>query len=538
LRVRDATLDPPGRWRAGLIGGAWMGAAPLVALLAVGLGVALGWRGVDVAASVHRVIQFRHFGFTLWDSSWYGGQWTLDYSVIFAPVAATVGLHLLALLAAAVSALAFERLLTRQFGPAARPASIVFAVSTVVESAIGQLPFLSGEALALCALWAATRRSWPLAWALAAAATLLSPLAGAFAALGAVAGVIASRRSQTRRWCLAALGIPVAVGLPLLVTTVLFPGEGRMPFSFADCSWDLVIAGGILVITPRRERVLRTGILLYALALVGSFVVPSPLGNNIGRIENYVALPLAIVLLWPRSRLLLVGLAVPLVISGWAPAWGAVTSLPSQPSSSKAFYTPLDRWLERADPDGTRGRVEVVPTEAHWESVWVADVEPLARGWERQTDVTANPIFYQRGALTPASYRAWLLGNGVAFVALPAAPLDYAAKAEGRLVARGVPGLRPVWHNRDWRVWAVTGSTGLISGPGRVVTMGVQRVVVDADRAGPITVRVAWDDNWAVTDGNACATAAGRWTRLDVTRPGTVVMAVTVGSSKGRCPSP
>jgi hypothetical protein len=513
-----------------------VGIAPLVALLAVGAGLALGWRGVDAAASVHRVLQYRRYGFTLWDNSWYGGQWTLDYSVVFAPVAAFVGLHLLGLLAAAASALAFERIVTRHFGSAARAAVIVFALGTVVETAIGQLPFLSGEAVALSAVWAATRRRWPLAWALTATATLLSPLAGAFVALGAVAWWTASRSGPGRRRSPAILGLAVAAGLPLVTVTVLFPGEGRMPFPFIDGVWELAIAATIYVLAPRDQRVLRRGTALYAVALVGSMAVPSPLGGNIGRLEDSLALPLAVLLLWPRRRrVLLAVVAVPLVASGWGPAWGAMTSLPSQPSARRAFYAPLDAWLVHADPGGTRGRVEVVPTEQHWESVWVADVEPLARGWERQSDVTANPIFYRSGALTARSYLAWLLGNGVAYVALPAAPLDFAGAPEGRLLARGVPGLRPVWHDRDWRVWAVEGSSGLVSGPGHVVTLADQHVVVQAYRPGPLTVRVAWDDNWSVTRGDACAGASGRWTRLEVARPGPITLSVTLDSSRGRC---
>ena len=544
---RGAGFSDPGREAAR--GGALL--APAIALVVVALGLALGWRGVDMAAAAHRVAEFHQDGFVLWDASWYGGQWTLDYSVVFAPVAATLGLHLLALVAAAVSALAFERLVTRQWGRRALFAAVVFAVGTVVETSIGQLPFLSGEALALTALWAATRRRWPVAWALAAGTTLLSPLAGAFLALGALAWVLASVRARAdraagarlmpppeqrgRRWGLAVLGIPAAVALPVVATAVLFPGQGNMPFSLIDCSWDLAIALTLFCLTPRHQRVVRTGILLYALTLVGSYLVPSPIGGNVGRLGDCLALPVAALLLWPRRRWVLAAVAVPLVVSGWGPAWGAMTSLPSQPAAQRPFYTPLDTWLKDHDPDGTLGRVEVVPTQQHWESVWVAGAEPLARGWERQTDVTQNPIFYRAGALTPPSYRSWLLDNGVAFVALPAAPLDYAGRAEGRLIAAGIPGLAPVWSNRDWRVWAVTGSTGVVSGAGSVVSIGAQRVVIRAAQAGALTVRVVWDGNWAVTAGDACATSAGHWTRVEVTRPGTIVLSVTLDSALGRC---
>ena len=37
--------------------------------------------------------------------------------------------------------------------------------------------------------------------------------------------------------------------------------------------------------------------------------------------------------------------------------------------------------------DGTPVRVEVVPTEQHWESVYVARSDLLARGWDRQLDI-------------------------------------------------------------------------------------------------------------------------------------------------------
>jgi hypothetical protein len=543
--VTDWTLRrPPGALRPSPgrpppprpdVGRVWVGVAPLVALFAVGVGLALGWRGVDMAAAVHRVSQFRQAGYSVWDASWYGGQWTLDYSVVFAPVASTLGLRLLSLLAAGGAALGFERVVTRHFGPPARFAAVVFALSTVVETSIGQLPFLSGEALALVALWAATRRRWPAAWAAAIATSLLSPLAGAFLALGAVSWLLASHRSRDRRWSLAVLAVPVAVGLPVVTTAVLFPGQGVMPFSAVDCLWDLIIAAAIFVFTPSRQRALRVGTVLYGAALVASYAVASPVGNNIGRLEDCLALPLAVLLLWPYRRVLLAVAAVPLVLSQWGPALGAMTSLASQPQSQRGFYVPLDRWLTRSDPGGTLGRVEVVPTQAHWESVWVAAVEPLARGWERQTDVAANPIFYRAGALTPASYRAWLLDNGVAFVALPDAPLDFAAQAEGRLITRGVPGLRPVWHDRNWQVWAVAGSTGLVAGPAHVVSVGPQRIVIAAPQTGPLTLRVAWHGNWTVRQGDACAEGDGRWTRLDVARPGTIVVSTTLRSTAGQC---
>ena len=68
----------------------------------------------------------------------------------------------------------------------------------------------------------------------------------------------------------------------------------------------------------------------------------------------------------------------------------------------------------------------------------------LPRGWERQLDVAYNALFYNPGRLPPAAYRTWLLSNGVSFVALANAPLDYAATTEAALLRSGaVSGLQP-----------------------------------------------------------------------------------------------
>ena len=115
---------------------------------------------------------------------------------------------------------------------------------------------------------------------------------------------------------------------------------------------------------------------------------------------------------------------------------------------------------------------------------------PLARGWERQLDTANNPLFYGDEPLTPATYDSWLLDNGVRFVALPDAALDYAGKAEGQLVAAGVPGLTPVWHDAHWRVFSVAGATGIVSGPARPVLIDGGNVKLDMTGPGDALVRV------------------------------------------------
>lgn len=505
MSLAYAAPVPVGAWRRHR----WSLVAPLLASFLVALGLRLGWRGVDLPAQLYRVALVRSHGVTLWDSQWYGGHWTFNYSVIFPAVAAVTGIGLLALLSAAAAALAFDRLAVAHFATPARLASVVFAASTIVELAIGQLPFLFGEALALWCLVAAARRWWLPAVILGAASSLSSPLAGAFLALAVTAWLL--NLAAPRRVLIPVLA---SVVLPVAATAVLFGGPGAMPYPVADFGWELAVAAGLWVLTPRSEKTLRTGIGLYALTLTASFAVPSALGGNVGRLEDLLALPLAAALLWPRRRLLLAAAAVPLVLSQWGPAWGAMTTNPAQPSTNRAYYAPLVTWLARSAAAG--GRVEVVPTKYHWEATYVAPTVALARGWERQLDTGDDQIFYTPGALDPSTYLAWLRDNGVEYVALADAPLDYAARSEASLVRAGVPGLRPVWHDGHWQVFQVSASS-IIDGPAELVSLDGGQVVLHVTGPGTVLVRVHYSPGWRLTTGVGCVgRAPGNWTTVEV----------------------
>ena len=166
--------------------------APLLAAGLAALAILTGAQGADLAAATYRVEMFARSGLTLWDSGWYGGHWTFDYSVLFAPIGWLTGIPLMEIACVAIATWAFDRLAVGRFGSAGRAGAIVFAVGTVAQVAIGQEPYLLGETLALVALLAAHNRLWPLAVALGAASSLASPLAGAFLALAAVAWLVGS----------------------------------------------------------------------------------------------------------------------------------------------------------------------------------------------------------------------------------------------------------------------------------------------------------------------------------------------------------
>jgi hypothetical protein len=424
------------------------------------------------------------------------------------------------------------------FGPAGRLGAIVFAAGTLVQVAVGRVPFLLGVALALLALLGALRSrskgvGWlPLSLLLALAASLASPLAGAFLALAALAWLLGDLPERNLR----AGALFVAASLPVVALELLFPEPGRMPFATANLVGMLIALAAIGLLLAPTLRALRIAVALYAVVLVGSYIVPSALGGNITRLGSTVGLGLVLCLPLARSGvtsahrlrapLLLAVAVVPLALAQWSPAASPLLGS-SDPASSAAYYRPLLAFLE--PHDRPLGRIEVVPTADHWEADYVAIALPLARGWERQLDTVEDPIFYDHGALTAGSYRAWLERNGVRFVALADAPLDYAGVREGRLVSAGVPGLKLVWRNADWRVYQLLGAKGIVDGPGRLVSERGSTVVLSATRPGRLLLRIHYAGAWHVRSGHALlGRSADGWIELDVRRAGPVVLRLSL----------
>jgi hypothetical protein len=500
-------------------------AAPLLAAALALVAILTGAQGVDLAAATYRVELFARSGLTLWDSGWYGGHWTFDYSVLFAPIGWLAGIPLMEIACVAVAAWAFDRLAVARFGRAGRAGAIVFAVGTVVQVSIGQEPYLLGETLALVALLAARNGLWPIAVAFAVATSLASPLAGAFLVMAGLAWLIGTWPKRR----LAAGTLTVAAAIPVLALELLFQGLGTMPFPFLNFIGMFIGLAAIAVVVARRDRTLAIGVALYALALLGAYAVPSAVGNNVTRLGVSVGVAMVVMLAWQqrrRVRLLLIAAAIPLALAQWIPARNALLG-EGNPSMQASYFQPLLSFLGRAGRP--LGRVEVVPTALHWEAAYVAPYYPLARGWERQVDTGSNPIFYVPGDLTASSYRAWLFANGVRFVALPSVPLDYAALAEGKLVRAGVPGLRLLWRSAHWQVYSVVGAPGIVSGPARLLSSNGAELRLLVARPGAIVVRERYVDAWGVASGAAVlGPARGGWLRLRATRPGRVVLRINL----------
>jgi len=204
--------------------------------------------------------------------------------------------------------------------------------------------------------------------------------------------------------------------------------------------------------------------------------------------------------------------------------WASATTGRTASSAQPGYYAPVLSYLRHHRTPV--GRVEVVPTALHWETVFVAPTVPLARGWERQLDLTDNPIFYRQGPLSASAYLAWLRDNGVRYVALSDAALDYSGRAESRLLARPRPGLPLVWHDAHWRLFQVQGSSGIVAGPAQLVRITRDEVDLRALRGGSIAVHVRPANRWVVSSGRACLRSSNGATVVQARAPGTIVLRI------------
>ena len=496
-----------GYWTGALYAG---GVAGVLALIAV----AAGWRGSDLPAQVFRVELLRRDGFVLWDSQWFAGHSTLNYSVLSPVLGALTGPVALGALCGVVSAMLFDRLLRDEFGSVAWVGSIWFAVATVTNLIVGRITFGLGVTFALGALLALRHHFRTIAIICALCCGLASPVAGLFLAIACAAWGWSSRTVRAPAFIAGAAAI-----VPVLVIAMLFPSPGSQPYELWALICDLTICAAAFVFVPARYRVLRTGAVVYGLVLIATFVVESPLGGNVSRLNQYVAGPVLACALWEYRRRLVILLAIPFIFWQWFPASDTILFARSDPSTHRAYYQPLLNFL--TDHPTGFGRVEIPATYRHWEAAFVAPDVALARGWERQLDYAYSASFYNH-TLTAASYRQWLESNGVRYVALPDTQLDDSSLIERQIILRGPSYLRYVWGNQHWRVWEFTGYHGLVDGPARLVSLKSDSFELAVTGTAPVTVHVHYSPRWAVEGGGCTVPTPGGWTQIDQLRPGMV----------------
>ena len=288
-------------------------ASAAAAAVLAGVLIWLGPPGVDFAAHAYQRTFLLQHGFAIWNNFWYAGRYSfVTYSFIYYPLAALLGIKLLAVVSIGVAALAFALVVWREWGPAARFSSRTFAVlwPGVVLSAA--FPFALGTMFALLALVALQTSRRRLFAALLFLTLLASPLALLLLVL-VLAGCALDR--PPRRATVAV--IAAAVGLELVLRR-LFPEQGQFPFSVADlipgalfCSLGIALTARV----PAARRLFGLFAMLLAATIV-AFLVPSDLGANVERLR-FMAIPLALLAVTVTRRRVVLATALVAVAGFW-----------------------------------------------------------------------------------------------------------------------------------------------------------------------------------------------------------------------------
>ena len=260
-------------------------AATLTALI-----VWLGPPGVDLAAHAYQRTFLLEHGFALWNNFWYGGRYSfVTYSFLYYPLAAVIGIKVLAVATISAAALAFTLVVWQEWGKAARFSSRTFAVLWTGVALSAAFPFALGAALALLAMSALQQGRTRIFTGLVFLTLLASPLAFLLLAL------ILAGSSLERRPRRATVVVVAGAGAVELLLRRIFPSEGQFPFSVADFVPGVAFAVlGILVTAriPRARRLLGLFAVFLAAILV-AFAVPSDLGSNVERLK-FAAIPIAL----------------------------------------------------------------------------------------------------------------------------------------------------------------------------------------------------------------------------------------------------
>ena len=530
--------------RSGWIGAAAIGAASAVVLVVANVPTA------DAPAHLYRTLLVRD-GISLWDNLWYAGHYPLaSYSLLYYLPAALVGNLPLVFAATTIAAALFASIVHREWPSVGPWPARFFAVLAAGPLFTGTYSY----ALGLAALLGSVRalqagRTW--AAAACAALTLgFSPLA--FVLLCLVLGAVLVTRRAGRRTLLMGAALVVLVGLELAALT-LFPYDGVYPFSGPALLAALGVGalGVALSLRSRRGAPLAAFFVLWIAASAGAYLVSSPLGANLVRVQLLIfpLMLLAALLAELRPRLLVVGALVAAFAYNAVP-YGLMASQRVQSTyRDRAAWAPALAFLHRFEtPDF---RIEVVPTAEHWEAYYLpAAGYPLARGWYRQLDLAQNPILY-RSRIAPPAYRGWLRRLGIRYVLLPRRELDsLGASGEARLLSSGRSGLVPAFRGRLWTIYRLPDATPILSGPGAatLTRFGHARIEGRTSRPGRYRLRVRYMRYWQVAAGSVCLAPAadgstvlvtrrpGRFALRSDERPGEVLENV-VSPTHARCPT-
>ncbi|MDT0533103.1 hypothetical protein RM555_29340 [Micromonospora sp. DSM 115977] len=508
----------------------------LVAAVLAGAFLLAPSMGTDLAAQAARAGFAARHGLAPVDFSWYGGVNQFGYSLYTQTLGAAVGTRVVGAIAAVVSAVALAWLLIRARARRPLVGGVLGAVVLVGNLASGRITFAVGLMLGLLALCAVASRRGPrrgrlvLAAALGALATWGSPVAGLFTGLagGALLVTDAWRARSLRGLRAEGLVLCLAPLAAIGPMALLFGNGGRQPFTAESMRINVALAVAVLAFVP--VRVLRVGAALSALLLVAAYYLPTPIGSNALRLPMLFALPVVAAFATLGSRWLAALLAA---LLWWqSPVMTSDLARMGSAPVHAAFHEPLLDELRRRAPVG---RVEVVPLRDHWESAYVAEAVPLARGWERQVDVDRNPLFYGSGP-DAAEYGDWLRRNAVSFVAVaPEDVPDRYARSEAALVLAGQPYLREVARPGRWRLYEVVDPAPLVSPPARLVESTAAGVRFTVDAPADVLVRVRWSRWLSLPGADGCLRPGpDDWTTVRARAAGTFRITSSL-SPAGQC---
>ncbi|MCM3264629.1 MULTISPECIES: MFS transporter [Streptomyces] len=460
--------------------------------------------------------------------AWYGGMHPVSYSMVSPYLMSLLGVRTTMMIAGTVSAGLLTLVLVRS-RRVRNPlwAALVGVFGLLCNAASGRVTFGLGTMFGLGAVAAVF--CWPYRWRhkrwakalvaapLAALATMSSPVAGLFVGLVAVALFLQKRRPGA--W---ALGLaPTAV---VAASALLFPFSGTQPMAFGSAVLPLLYAVLGAVLVPKRWKTVRITSWVYALFVVGVWLISSQIGSNITRLAMLfagVVLAAALPFTVPRTRkwyatvLALVGFVV------WIGIKSVDDVVHTAPAASwSRELAPLVHQLQKAGAQ--KGRVEVVPASSHREASALAPYVNLARGWNRQADIERNPLFYD-DTLNAENYHEWLRRWAVHYVVLPKGEPDGdGGHRERDLVLGGLPYLKQIWGDANWRLYAVTDPTPLAE-PDAVVQRAEQgELTLEVRKPGRILIRVPYSPWLSLVDDNGKKLKAPQETEASKHRaPGT-----------------
>lgn len=556
--MQTAATSSIGRTRAALAPGITVLAPGITVLAVVVVAATIGLRGADYPAQLLRAVLWDQTAASVWNFHWYAGHPTPSYSVLTPALSTLVGPFGVAAIGAVAATWCFSSL-TRALVPSSTTALAghAFAVAVAVNVIVGRAAFSLGLALALGTLLAWHRRRFTAALLLAVLVPLASPVAAVFLAVAAASvAIVAVRRrppGEARARCSTLLRqgsvLTVATLVPVAVTTSVLRDAGRFPFRGAPFVVSLVVLAALVVVA--RAPQVRTGAALSALVSVAVFVVPNPLGGNVLRLSQMIAVPLAIAVL-PESRRLgrsafaaLAAVAVFGALWSVQPAVEATRVWAGDASIRPDYHRPLIEQVRARNADGSPiGRLEIPFSENHWESLFVAAEVPYARGWERQVDLVRNAVLYEPD-LTLDEYHRWLFDNAVRWIAVPDVALDESGRNEARLIARedtsaDVPWLRAVWQGEHWRLYEVLDARPIVDPPASLVSQGADVLIVRTDRPATVTVRYRFTPHLVATGGACLRERPDGWITADLPAAGEYVfgvdpMASLLGGGTPRC---